>query len=142
MLADYRNITSRIKAPILWYDDIGVPRYDRFHPEMAPNIYACWVIYYEIACQGCGKRFKVSECLGRYDLSRKEIRRKPTVQEILSLHYGDPPRHASGEHRCSGETMNCDDIRVLEFWEKDKGFEWVRDKSLEIRLDGEEPSAE
>jgi len=53
----YEDITKRLGEP-LWYDDHGVPRYDEFHPSML-DVYADFAALSEIACQSCGRRFKV-----------------------------------------------------------------------------------
>jgi hypothetical protein len=47
-----------------------------------------------------------------------------------SLHYGDPPNV-----RCCevGPSMNCVDVRVLEFWSR-PSFEWARDASHEVEM--------
>jgi hypothetical protein len=50
------------------------------------------------------------------------------------LHYGDPPFSFHGEW-CAGASMNCDDLRILEFWEySNKTFEWERNKEFEIEF--------
>lgn len=54
------------------------------------------------------------------------------------LHYGDPPRHSCGG---AGETMNVDDLRIVEFWKRSrkgkKKFLLTRRRRLEVVL--EEP---
>lgn len=45
------------------------------------------------------------------------------------VHYGDPPIH-----HCVGDTENCDDLQIVEFWEK-VDFEWVRLPEYEIELE-------
>lgn len=49
-----------------------------------------------------------------------------------SIHYGDPPNIDCCP---AGPTMNCDDLAVLEFWDRtDPDFVWARRSDLEIKL--------
>lgn len=144
MLRDYRDITSRLGQP-LWFDSNGVPRYDKFHPDLC-GIYDDYVAYIELGCQGCSKTFMVS-------VERRKFRMWPKVEknelpeppnEIGSFHYGDPPRHdipnptvedvyrGGWSLHCSGVTMNSFPIRIVEFWEKNKNFHWERTPDLEF----------
>ena len=71
------------------------------------------------------------------------LSRTPLADAIQSkgIHYGDPPN----VHCCpAGPTMNCDDLRVCEYWRRDQAFDWQRHKQLEIALDSiyEEPEAQ
>lgn len=112
----YRDIRGRIKDDPRWHDQNGVPRYDVFTPDQCPDIYAKTVVLLEIACQYCGKRFVVQMS---YDIfARAAINPK-------NMHYGDPPSHG-----CVGDTMNCDDLAVLEVWHRDV-FDWERRQELE-----------
>lgn len=49
------------------------------------------------------------------------------------LHYGDPPSHG-----CVGDTENCYDLRVVEFWEKSYDrpvdIKWARHPEFEVHL--------
>jgi len=132
MNADFLDITSRISEPPTWWDSYGTPRWGEFHPNMCPNIYADEVVLMEIECASCRKRFNVEM---HHDMSA-EIFRPITHQRLSkrpqSLHYGDPPRH-----NCSGggETMNCDDRKIIEFWRKNQNYDWERVPALEVRLD-------
>ena len=127
MNQEYHDITSRL-GPALWHDECGVPRYDPFAPGMCNNIYANEAALLEIACQDCGQRFRVAMSTLRWGW-RTGIAR--AIAERM-IHYGDPPRHG-----CVGDTMNCDDIRVLEYWHSggDTGHGWVRDASLEVEIE-------
>jgi hypothetical protein len=51
------------------------------------------------------------------------------------LHYGDPPNHG-----CVGDTMNCEDISIKEFWEKPRNSkrEWTRRRKYEIKNQAED----
>jgi hypothetical protein len=65
---------------------------------------------------------------------------EPTLRarcEDGSIHYGDPPRH--GWDECpGGDTMNCDDLRVLAYWRsgdhRAKEPHWVRVPEVERDL--------
>lgn len=138
-----------------WYDENGCPRYAPHHPSLGP-VYADEVVLLEIACQACGMRFQVQMTQAKlheqvmatvwarhFGIDNEKI---PPAWEGHTLaaqvrdgiiHYGDPPRHC---HRddvpcCAGDTMDCDDLRVLEFWRRDRGVrEWVRVPELEVAL--------
>lgn len=142
MHAYYQDIKSRIKDPILWYDCNGVPRYDKFTPELSPNIYAEEVLLVEISCQDCRSKFLVEfnwsmidRIFDRHAESfttdmREWLKRKPEDRHMAPLHYGDPPAHG-----CVGDTMNCYDLRIVEFWRKCKdkfGFERISEYEIEL----------
>jgi len=136
MTPEYADIRSRIAEEPSWYDDNGVPRYGKFHPRNAPNIYANEVALVEIGCQGCDLTWLVSFTRSSMDELREKItgREPVSIAESIrkgSLHYGDPPSHVETDH--AGSTMNCLDWRVIEYWHKEE-FDWVRDHSLEIDL--------
>jgi hypothetical protein len=117
MLPSYGDIirAAEGKKP-LWYMDTGVPRFEPFKPSMV-GIYHRYVVYYTIACQACHVEFNVTE-------SWDERSRPCFSKELKNLHFGDPPYHG-----CVGDTMNCDDIEILEFWRfHSKDFEWHLDK--------------
>ena len=117
MKENYNDILSRIKEEPLWHDANGAPRYDKFSPDMCPNIYTHKVGLFLISCQNCQKEFLV-EMHG--DMFGDRSERPPS-----KWHYGDPPIHG-----CAGDTMNCDDLKVVEFWVKED-FEWKRKKEFE-----------
>jgi len=122
MKTDYKDITSRIAEEPKWYDQNGVPRYDDFHPRYCPNIYSRDAVLLLIACQRCGVRFHVELHSGMFE---------GFWGPPKELHYGDPPAHG-----CVGDTMNCEDIRVLEVWHKDRTtFEWGRQPDLEGEIE-------
>ena len=109
-----------------WWEETGHPRYCVFAPDETYNIYASEVALIEIACQQCSTRFLVSMNWSRGQVSlSKRIRNK-------SLHYGDPPNIACCP---AGATMNCLDLRVVEFWQKNAEFEWVRLPEFEVDLE-------
>jgi len=136
MRAAYNDIRDKIKGDPLWYDENGTPRYIKFHPDLSPNIYAEEIVLLEIACQYCHQKFLVEMNFCRFDLVFNKD--KKSFQELVAsfikdgsyipFHYGDPPRH-----KCAGggETMNCDDLRIKEFWVR-KQCKWARIKKYEI----------
>jgi len=126
MLQEYKDIKSRINKEPKWYDENGVPRYDEFHPSLASDIYAREAMLIKIACQNCGELFKV--CLTQDKL---EIHKFDSLKDKLDMiHYGDPPRHGDN----LGETMNCIDLEILEYWKRDDSGDWVRNEEFEIIL--------
>lgn len=135
MLESYDDIRSRIAEPPIWFDSNGVPRYEPFSTDMLPNIYADEAVLYRICCQACRERFLVADqqCMTDRLLSTKLTSLAEQIRNG-SLHYGDPPAHGDG---CSGNTMNCEDLKVLEYWTKKsiEGWpEWQRIPELEIAL--------
>lgn len=141
MLAKFEDIRDRIKEEPSWYDSNGTPRYGRFHPNMSPNIYASEVALVKIRCSNCLQEFLVEFNWSKNNLVFNE-ESKPLSEWIKSkrIHYGDPPRHNVREDGsgCVGETMNCDDIEVVEFWKQEgRMLEWVRKKEFEINVENE-----
>lgn len=122
MKARFEDILNRISDPPTWWDQNGTPRYGPFHPDLCPNIYAHKVALLKIACQECGREFLVEMHDGIWG---GEFHPK-------KLHYGDPPIHAE----CmAGNTMNCEDLEVLEVWEKSSMREWQRRPELEGKME-------
>lgn len=136
MQQSYDDILSRIAEPPTWYDENGVPRYGTHHPSMAPSIYTKAVALVEIACQACLRRFLVQMIS---DLFTFDVDEFYALFRNGTAHYGDPPSHthtSDGTIECiSGNTMNCYDLRVVEFWSRDKG-DWSRVPALEVELEG------
>jgi len=119
----FHDILSRIDERPSWYDSNGTPRYGEFTPQMAPNIYTTQVVLLRIACQACGEEFAVEMHSTYFS----------PIDHPAKLHYGDPPRH-----NCVGDTMNCDDLEVLQVWHKPRSLgEWERVPSLEGIIDEE-----
>jgi len=139
MWAKYEDITSRLGNP-LWHDEHGVPRYDQFTRELVADIYAREIALVEIQCQACLKRFDVA--FSYAPMQQVSNPNLPSLSEEVTddtLHYGDPPRHDDpGGHGCAGETMNCNDLRVLQFWQMNQEYDWKRIPRLELRLEREE----
>lgn len=132
----YADITSRIAEQPTWYDEHAVPRYERFSPGAQANIYADRVALVLIACQNCRREFRV--CMSESPMDRLPFEgRVPVsiehdIQEGI-LHYGDPP---NADCCPSGPSMNCLDLRVVEFWRR-VDHVWVRDQYLEVGLEDE-----
>lgn len=141
MNAKFEDIRSRINEEPTWHDSNGTPRYGKFHPDLCPNIYADEVVLVEIACQECGKKFMVemhyerthagvqAHLFGK-DKEFQAMEYLAPFSENLKRypdfvpHYGDPPCHGDGCH--AGDTMNCDDIRIVELWRKNRNpWGWV-----------------
>lgn len=117
----YNDIKKRIKKEPKWYDCHGVPRYEDFTPNQSPNVYAREVVLVKIACQYCDEGFLVEINWGYRDYL---LGRGSTDH----IHYGDPPNHD-----CTGDTMNCIDLEIKEFWIRD-GYSWKHLKEKEIKL--------
>lgn len=84
MLNDYADIIERIPEPPLWWDEFGVPRYRAFAANRVGNVYAREAVLFEVACQACGRQFRVALSSGKAPSIADAIRSK-------ELHYGDPP---------------------------------------------------
>lgn len=107
MHENYEDITSRISGQPTWHDQNGTPRYGHFHPKKCPNIYSNHVGLFLIKCQSCGQEFQVE--------MHSDIWEFRQITPPSKWHYGDPPIHG-----CVGDTMNCDDLAVLQFWSRDR----------------------
>jgi hypothetical protein len=110
MHSPYADIISRIAEPPRWWDHHGCPRYDPFHPRLCLNIYSPQVTLLRIACQACHREFAVEMHATLFETHHPQ-----------QLHYGDPPWHD-----CVGDTMNCDDLEVLESWVRPRLDAWER----------------
>lgn len=134
----YYDIRDRIPEPPKWFDCHGTPRYDDFHPELSPSVYADEVVLFEIECQQCRKPFQVELHASRHDrVFHPEAKSLEERVREQRLHYGDPPRHGSRKEDddgcAAGDTMNCIDRKVLQFWRRgsNTGYAWVRVPELE-----------
>lgn len=142
---NYADIRDLIPTPPIWFDERAVPRYCSFSPNAVANIYADEVVLVLIACQNCGKRFKVAMSTSTTEraligFGRTDGKEPMSLAVQIGtgwLHYGDPPNAGC----CgAGPTMGCEDLAVLEYWRRngDTSLEWERDHDHEIRLDYEE----
>lgn len=141
MRAGYEDILALAagKQP-LWWDENGVPRFAEHHPHHCPDIYADEVVLLEIACQLCGTPMRVQLSTSSSDKLLAGALKRPykTLAEQVknrTIHYGDPPHHnhPSGTFCHAGCTMNCNDLRVVEFWSRERP-DWQRARDLEIYL--------
>lgn len=136
----YEDLLSRINEEPVWFDEHAVPRFCPFEPGKAANIYAEEVVLTEIACQNCARRFLVAFSRSQMDaisFIKDQARFRWLADEIKkrSLHYGDPPNM----HCCaSGPSMNSEMLRVVEYWRRNKHFEWVRNPQLEFEFDNDD----
>jgi hypothetical protein len=125
----YDDIIERLGDPT-WWDEVGCPRYCKFLPNKINDIYAKEAVLLLISCQSCECEFKVAMSIGPFDSLLGGI--TSLKKEILekTIHYGDPPNI----NCCAaGPTMNCNDIKIIEYWERDN-FSWERKHDLEISL--------
>jgi hypothetical protein len=124
----YQDIRTRISEPPLWWDEYAVPRYVPFTPREVGNIYAREVVLLEIACQACSTRYHVAMS---FDMIQHALGRASLADRINdgSIHYGDPP-NACPAPCLAGASMNCFDLRVVEFWRRER-LDWIRDPALE-----------
>lgn len=134
----YNDIRSRIAEPPLWFDTNGVPRYEPFRPRLISNIYAFECCLAEIACQNCGHRFLVAFSWSRIEVGLDaqgvawgKMHEPLTPEQATLLHYGDPP---NVECCPSGPTMNCLDLRIVEWWRQNDHHEFQRVPSMEIPM--------
>src|SRR3989304_6539495 len=119
----YEDIISRIPEPPSWWDQNGTPRYGKFHPSACPDIYSNEVVLLGIACQDCAREFEVEMHSSLW-----------STFHPVKLHYGDPPRHG-----CVGDTMNCEDLAVLQVWHRPyETHEWERRPELEGLIDSDD----
>lgn len=130
----YADIIEKIADPILWWDENAVPRFCEFQPSEVANIYADEIALLLIACQYCGTEFKVAISRSTFD---RHVNHRPFLANDIKNHriaYGDPPN----ANCCApGPTMNADELKVLEYWQRDNNFEWSRIDEYEIVLDQE-----
>lgn len=122
----YRDILARIPEPPIWFDDRGVPRYEPFAPVDLADIYADEAALAEVACQGCGRLFRVA-------LTNAFADRGFSLGDAIRLRqagYGDPPNVGCCD---AGPAMTSDLRSVLEYWSRESeiGFGWYRDPTLE-----------
>lgn len=125
MHENYDDIKSRIAEEPTWYDQNGTPRYGPFKPQQCPNIYAPVVCLFRIGCQDCGQEFMVEM---HADYWSGKMESPPS-----KWHYGDPPIHD-----CVGDTMNCDDLEILQVWTRINPLKnWKRHRKLEHAIEEE-----
>lgn len=136
MKSNYHDIIEKAGEP-LWYDDHGVPRYVKFHPDEC-GVYIDAVALVKVRCQACDREFLVADEIDETDIQMAGVPGwslkppKPASGQIGSFHYGDPPIHESdgkGKHCIAGNTMNTYPVEVVEFWQK--GTSWILERHPE-----------
>lgn len=125
---NYYDIRRRIATKPLWWDERAVPRYCRFSPRQIADIYADECCLLVIACQNCGRRFRVAMSRGLSQYARNVCKLSDLVKSN-QVHYGDPP---NVDCCASGPTMNSIPLRVMQFWRR--GDTWVRYPELERKI--------
>lgn len=153
MWHDYRDIIERIATPPLWWDEHAVPRFVPFSPRLLADIYADEAALVLVTCQSCAKEYPVAfawsahskmEMVTRLmaagrssEAAAREAFGMNLAHQIRNkqIHFGDPP-NACDDDCSAGATMNSEPRQVLEYWSRDmnKGFEWARDRALEIDI--------
>lgn len=137
MKATFEDITSRVQESPSWHDMNGTPRYGKFIPKNCPDIYAEEIALIEIGCQSCQKMFQVEMHWSHMNSGIGGLPIPRLSENPAFVHYGDPPNHG-----CVGDTMNCLDYKILEFYkplpiEQITGENWgdfLRCPDLEISL--------
>lgn len=130
MLPSYRDITTRIAEPPVFFDHHGVPRYEPFAAELL-GVYDDFALLAVIACQSCRRQFLVGCGWPRFNVFLDPIVEHTLAELAESFDYGDPPRHnAAGNGRCAGETMSSDVVRIAQAWER-IGLNWSRREAYE-----------
>jgi hypothetical protein len=121
MHVDYKDIIERAGPPD-WYDANGTPRYGVISPR-AVTVYADVVVASRIACQACSREFTVVVAFDDYHICLSGVAKMPLPKRgDPPSHYGDPPAHG-----CVGDTMNCDDLYVIDYWRRHPGLQrWTR----------------
>ena len=136
MHTSYEDIMSRIPEEPIWFDEHAVPRYIPFAPREAANIYARFVALLLIACQGCGREFRVAmsqSSMGRYGGFDRDgaLIQHPAMDDAFAsgnVGWGDPPNVSC----CgAGPSMSSEARQVLEFWESARSLDWQRRPDLE-----------
>lgn len=128
MYIEYNDIRSRISDPPSWWLH-GIPRYDPFHPADV-DIYGNEVALVHTECQSCRTRYDVAVKPRPYggDL-------RSSIAWANDLDVGDPPNACPDKDRCGGESMNSEQIAVLQFWQRyDILAGWRREPSWERAL--------
>lgn len=124
----YEDILSRIDESPKWFDEQGVPRFEKFSPDQCADIYAQEVVFFEIECQNCRRKFDVCESWSSLACDRENSLGKSIP--LYGLHYGDPPNI---ECCPAGPTMSSMTIKIHEFWRRANHgpMEWVRVPEIE-----------
>lgn len=134
----YLDIVEKLGEP-LWWDNYGVPRYTEFDPKLIFGMVSPrYIAFMEIACQECGKLFKVASVFDPFEhylLYKQDDVKLPNQKDVGDFHYGDPPYHI--EDCLAGYCESSIPVRILEFWVRE-GIDWVRKPEYEIEFEQEE----
>lgn len=142
----YEDIRNKIAEQPSWFDENA---YEPFAPHIGADIYADEIALVLIACQSCGREFRVAFSFGfknRMEIAQtlfiQQIRAEfPQDQEVVEHLYkvafeGAWKRTLADDIRSksihygdppntgccpAGPTMNCEPHRVLEYWRKEEG---------------------
>lgn len=127
----YADILALSPDPPQWWDENAVPRFCEFHPSHVADIYADEVALLQIQCQYCRRKFKVAMSRGTFE---RHLQRRPYLANDIKANritYGDPPNIQC----CApGPTMSADELRVIEYWQRNHNHEWNRIEEYEIDL--------
>ena len=135
MYQPYLDLRAEREDEPKWFDEYGVPRWCDFEPDAVNDIYANEVALIEIACQSCGRTYLMA-LSWNYGDNQVSLTDRLTERPDI-VHCGDAPCWPENR-QCAGSTMNCEDLRVVEFWRR-RSSGWERVPELEIVLpDGEE----
>lgn len=126
----YRDLRLRLGVP-LWHDQHGVPRYDKFHPDLL-GIYDEWAAAFLVQCQSCQETFPCATGQPNLIFVNGQPEFISDVETFLEqyVHWGDAPWH-DGESQCAGTTMSTSIVKLLSVWHRTSG-DWVE---LEITQD-------
>jgi hypothetical protein len=123
----YEDILLRVPEKPTWWSN-GYPRYGKFHPSMV-DVYASRVALIHTKCI-CGTDYFQAVVVKNEEIFRNRVM-------VGEIGMGDPPNACDflGDSACSNASTCCREIRILEYWAKDRtGREWVRHPELELEL--------
>jgi hypothetical protein len=130
----YEDVLSRIKEKPTWWSD-GYPRYGEFNPNLV-SIYANKVALIHTKCS-CGTDYFQAVVVK----DREMFKNRVMVGEVGMV---DPPNacdflnglnDSTNSEGCSSAAQSCSEIRVAEYWEKDRqSRQWIRQPELEVEL--------
>lgn len=131
----YRDLREKLGEP-LWHDQLGVPRYAVFHPELL-GIYDDWAVLFEVECEACRHRFPcaIGFCSLDYHLNPTlglDFHNRFDPDKVLPqiVGWGDAPWHdmygeSAFDSQCAGTTMSSSVVYILEVWRKDREWEQI-----------------
>jgi hypothetical protein len=104
----------------IWYNKAGTIVFEPFRPQLA-TVFGTQCALILIRCQACGTEFQVA------DDNLRSYRRTWNLKDAFAhgtWDYGDAPETAD----CCpvGYSMTTEPVRLLEFWEREIGKDWVK----------------